>query len=129
MVAQFGRRIADLEQQLSQREQQKAKASSSEKELTSSKLTWREGKRTPRRMYRNYDTVVDGNTVYVINSNTVNIYFYNVISDSWSQLPDCANESCSMTVINGCLTIVGGCSYSNNFNELLSLTGKGSGRR
>ena len=129
VVAQFGRRIAELEQQLSQRDQQKAKASSSGKELTSFKLTWREGKRAPYRMYRNYDTVVDGNTVYVKNSSTVNIYSYNVISDSWSQLPDCAHESCSMTVINGYLTTIGGQAYPNNFNELFSLTGKGSGRR
>ena len=111
VVVQFERRIAELEQQLSQREQQKTKDSSRGKELTSCKLRWREGKRAPCKMYRNYDTAVDGNTVYVINSNTVNIYSYDVISDSWSQLPDCANGYCSVIVISGCLTTVGGGSY------------------
>ena len=129
VVAQFERQIAELEQQLSQREQQKTKASSRGKELTSFKLTWREGKRAPCRMYRNYDTVVDGNKVYVINYDTVNIYSYDVISDSWSQLPDCVHEDGSIVVINGCLTTVGGYSYLNYSNELCSLTGKGSGRR
>ena len=129
VIAQFERRIAELEQQLSQREQQKMKASSRGKELTSFKLRWREGKRAPCGMYRNYDTVVDGNTVYVVKSSTVNIYSYDVISDSWSQLPDCVHENCSMTVINGCLTTVGGGSYPNYSNELFSLIGKGSGRR
>ena len=128
VVAQLERRITELEQQLSQREQQKTKASSRGKGLTSFKLTWREGKRAPCRMHRNYDTVVDGNTVYVINSNTVNIYSYDVISDSWSQLPDCVHENCSIAVINGYLTTVGGGSYPY-FNVLFSLTGKGSGRR
>ena len=131
VVAQFERRIAELEQQLSQREQQKTKASSRSrgKKLTSFKLTWREGKRAPYRMYRDCDTVVDGNTVYVMKSDTVNIYSYDVISDSWSQLPDCIHEYCSITIINGCLTTVGGGSYPNCSNELFSLTGKGSGRR
>ena len=129
VAAQFERRIAELEQQLSQREQQKTKASSRGKELTSFKLKWREGKRVPCGMDRRCDTVVDGNTVYVMKSSTVNIYSYDVISDSWSQLPDCAHSDGSIAVINGYLTTVGGYSYPKNFNELLSLTGKSSGRR
>ena len=128
VVAQFERRITELEQQLSQREQQKTKASCTGKELTSFKLTLREGKRAPCEMSRLYDAVVDGNTVYVINSNTVSIYSYDVISDSWSQLPDCVRRDGSIAVINGCLTTVGGSSYHYS-NELFSLTGKGSGRR
>jgi serine/threonine protein kinase len=129
VVAQFERRITELEQQLSQREQQKTKASSRGKELTSFKLRWREGKRAPRVMYRNCDIVVDGNTVYAMKSDTVNIYSYDVISDSWSQLPDSVHRNGSITVINGCLITIGGFSYHNYFNELFSLTSKGSGRR
>ena len=145
VVAQFEGRIAELEQQLSQREQQKTKASSRGKELTSFKLTWREGKRAPCGMSRRCDAVVDGNTVYVVESDTVNIYSYDIISDRWSQLPDCVHRESSITVINGCLTTIGGGSYpvwgelanlrwtqiqqSNYYNELFSLTGKGSGRR
>ena len=129
VTVQFERRIAELEQQLGQREQRKTKASSRGRELTSFKLTWREGKRAPYEMYRNYDTVVDGNTVYIMNGNTANIYSYDVISDSWSQLPDCVHEDGSIVVIKGYLTTFGGYSYPNYSNELLSLTGKGSGRR
>ena len=131
VVAQFERQIAELEQQLSQREQQKTKGSSRGKELTSFKLTWREGKRAPCGMSRWCDTVVDHNTVYVMKNGTVNIYSYDVTSDSWSQLPDCVHENCSITVINGWLTTVGGSkgSHPNYSNELFSLTGKGSGRR
>jgi serine/threonine protein kinase len=130
VVAQFERRIAELEQQLSQREQQKTKASSRGKDLTSFKLRWREGKRTLHgAMDRWCDAVVDDNTVFVLKSDTVNMYSYDVISDSWSQLPDCVHEGSSITVINACLTTVGGGSYLNYSNELVSLTGKGSGRR
>ena len=119
VVAQFERRIAELEQQLIQKEQQKTESSSRGKQLTSFKLKWREGKRAPCEMSRNYDTIVDGNTVYVINSDTVNIYSYDVISDSWSRLPDCVHKDSSIAIINGWLTTVGGGSFSN---ELFSLT-------
>ena len=127
MVAQFERRIAKLEQQLSQREQQKTKASNRGKELTSFKLTWKEGKRAPCGMYRWCDAIVDGSTVYVMKSDTTkfNIYSYDAINDTWSQLPNCVHENCSITVINGCLTTVGGGSHPNYYNELLSLTWKG----
>jgi hypothetical protein len=128
VVAQFERRIAELEQQLSQREQQKTKASSRGKELTSFTLRWREGKRAPCEMDRSCDAVVDGNIVYIMN-NSVNIHSYNVITESWSQLPDCVHENGSIAVISGCLTTVGGSSYLDYSNELFSLTGKGSGRR
>ena len=56
--------------------------------------------RAPCGMYRSFDTVVDGNTVYVMKSDTGNIYSYDVISDSWSQLPDCVHGSGSIIVIN-----------------------------
>ena len=133
VVVQFERQIAELEQQLSQREQQKTKASSRGKELTSFKLTWREGKRAPCGMYRSCDSVEDDNTVYVMKCGTVNIYSYDVISYSWSQLPDCVHGSGSIIVINGYLTTIGGYSSLNGyhyyFNELFSLTGKGSSRK
>jgi hypothetical protein len=130
VVAQFERRIAELEQQLSQREQQKTKASSRGKELTSFKLTWREGKRMPSRISRICDAVVDGNTVYIMEGGSVRLYSYDVIRDSWSQLPDCVCEFRPLTIIDGLLTTVGG-RYLRGFysNELFSLTWEGNDRR
>ena len=129
VVVQFERRIAELEQQLSQREQQTPTASSRRKEPTSFKLRWREGKWAPCEMYRVYDAVIDGNTVYIKNGESVMICSCNVTSDSWSRLPDSVYSNSSITVINGQLTTVGGGSYPTYFNELFSLTGEGSGRR
>ena len=128
MVAQFERRIAELEQQLSQREQQKTKANSASggKDL---KLRWRERKRTPCKMYRYCDAVIDGNTVYIRNEGTVNIYAYDVTSDSWSQLPNDIHRCGSLAVINGWLTAVGGGFFTTYSNELFSLTGEGNGRK
>ena len=125
VVTQFGRRIAELEQQLSQREQ---KAKSKGEEQTSFTLKWREGKRSPCKMHRCCDAVVNDNTLFVMNQGTVNIYSYDVINDSWSQLPDCIYSNCSIAIINGLLTTVGG--YSNSYsNELYCLTGEGSRER
>ena len=115
--------------ELSQREQQKTKASSRGKELTSFKLRWREGKRAPCRMNRWCDAVVDGNTVYIMKDATINIYSYDVTSDSWSQLPDCVHNDGSIAIINGTLTTIGGGSSPLYSNELFSLTGEGSVRR
>jgi N-acetylneuraminic acid mutarotase len=125
MLAQFERRIAELEQQLSQ------KPSGKGKKPTSFKLKWRKGKRAPCGMSRcRYDAVVDGNTVYIKTGAVESqIYAYDITSDSWSQLPDCIHDYSSIAVICGCLTTVGGGSYPNYSNELFSLTGKGSGRR
>ena len=76
-------------------------------------------------MARWSDAVVDGNMVYVRNGDTVEIYSYDIKTDSWSQLPDCTLQEGSITIINGWLTTVGGV----NSNELFSLTGKVSKRR
>ena len=56
-------------------------------------------------------------------------YLFDIIIDSWSQLPDCVYVNCSVTVINGWLTTLGGypCPYYSN--ELFSLTREGSGRK
>jgi N-acetylneuraminic acid mutarotase len=129
LQTQFERRIAELEQQLGQREQQKTKASSRGTELTSFKLTWREGKRAPCGMNRWCDAIVDGNTVYIRYEGTVKIYSYDITIDSWSHLPDCIQNNGSITVVNGCLITVGGRTNRNYSNELFSLTRKGSGRR
>ena len=122
VVAQFERQIAKLEQQL---RQQKTKASSRGKELTSINLRWREGKRAPRRMNRWCDAVhVDGSTVYIRYGGSLVIYSYDVTTDSWSQLPDCLHGSGSITIINGWLTTVGGGSLLTRTysNELCSFT-------
>ena len=132
VVAQFERRIAELEQQLGQREQQKMQASSREKEQqTSFKLRWREGKKVPRKMYRDCDAVVSGNTVYVMDGTqgSGKIYSYDVAIDMWSKLPDCIYRNSSITVISCWLTTIGGTSYPIYSNELFSLTGEGSDRK
>ena len=130
IIFQFEARTAELEYQLSQLKQQTIKPSrkiQKEQASTIFKESWREGnRRTPCKMYRDCDAVVEGNTVYVRNGDTVNVYSYDATSESWSQLPDCVREGCSMAIIDGWLTTVGGYSYPSYSNELFSLIREGN---
>ena len=76
-------------------------------------------------MNRYCDAVVDDNTVYIRDKNTVVIYSYDVTGDRWSQLPGCVYENGPMAIINGWLTTVGG----GHSNDLFSLTRESRGTR
>ena len=122
VVAKLKEQISDFVQKM---QQQNPKASSREKEPTSFKLRWREGKRAPFKMSRWCDAATDGNTVYVRGGGSVTTYSYDIISDRWSKLADCVYDNGSITIIEGWLTNIGGYSYSHYSNELFSLTKKG----
>ena len=91
-----------------------------------SKMIWREGKNAPERMFRGA-AVVHGNTAYFRSYyGSDKVYSYQNIlgKEQWSQLPDNPNRNCSLAVIDGLLTSVGG--YNNDYtNTLLTLTGEG----
>ena len=90
-----------------------------------SKITWREGKNAPQKMYRGA-AVAHGNTAYFTPDSSTKVYSYQNIhgQEQWSQLPDNPNRNCGLAVIDGLLTSVGG--YNNgSTNTLLSLTGEG----
>ena len=91
-----------------------------------SKMTWREGKKAPQRMFRGA-AVVDGNTAYFRPFSSSRVYSYQNIpgNEQWSRLPDNPNTAFSLAVIDGLLTSVGGTTVawfkSSPTNTLLSL--------
>ena len=88
-----------------------------------SKMTWREGKNAPEKMFRGA-AAVHRNTAYFRPANSNKVYSYQNIhgQEQWFQLPYNPNEDYGLVVIDGLLTSVGG--YSKGFtNALLSLTG------
>ena len=139
VIAQFERRITELELQLSQEELKPVQSQAAvtrrrepakEKQgVLATKLRWGEGVRAPSWIVRWSDAVVDGNTVYIRGGDTQVIYAYDTASGAWSQLPYCMNDNCSITVVNGLLTTVGGYRAISYSNQLFSLTGEGNGRR
>ena len=88
-----------------------------------SKMTWREGKKAPKRMRRGA-AVVYGNTAYFRPARSVKVYSYQNIlgNEQWSRLPDNPYKAFSLAVIDGLLTSVGG---RGPTKTLLSLTGEG----
>ena len=127
MIAQFQERIAELEQLRSATD-----ATPRSKEQSSSrvsiKLTWREGEKAPCEIGSSYSAVTDDGTLYIRKWNR-EVHAYSVRSSSWSQLPRSPTYSCPSVIINNLLTLVGGWRGDTVTNQLLSLTGAGSGRR
>ena len=91
-----------------------------------SKMTWREGKNAPQKMWRG-SAVVHGNTAYFRPDGSSKVYSYQNIlgKEQWSRLPDNPNSIFGLAVIDGLLTSVGGF----NSRTLLSLTGEGERRQ
>ena len=124
VTAQFQRRIAELEQLKPATDV----SSSSKKQRTSIKLTWREGEKALYKTSGSYRAAVDGNTLYVVVGCPA--FYYTVSTSSWSRLPDSPSFDSSSVIINNLLTVVGGHMYGTSVitNQLFSLTGKGSSR-
>ena len=126
VVAQFQRRIAELEQLRPATDT----SSSSKEQRASIKLTWREGGKAPCKTSISYSRAFDGSVLYVKQAGYPDIYSYTTSTSSWSKLSDSPTHSCPSVIINNLLTLVGGLDHRYTLtNQLFSLTGKGSDRR
>ena len=90
-------------------------------------LKWRDGGKAPSDISRG-TAVMNGNVAYFIHPSG-GVVSYHISSKTWSQLSNCPFRGCSLAVINGQLTVIGGCTcrvaknrdtYSN---KLLSVPG------
>ena len=82
------------------------------------KLAWREGKRAPFAYKRFCDAVVDGSKVY-FQGGDHQFFTYNISDNNWLQLPGCPFSCCSLAILNGQPTTIGG---GPPTNKLMSLT-------
>ena len=136
LIADFGKRNIELEQQLSMRSQTQTRDvgdSVRAKNGAKFKLGLRDGEKAPWELNRYCDAVVGNSTVYYSNDTLkdCNIYTYHIPSSNWSTIPDCPGSGrFAIAYIDGVLTIVGGFDYDyKHTNKLFSLTGEGSGRK
>ena len=131
VITQFQRRTAELEQLRPATDIPKDATPRSNQQSSSSrariKMTWREGRKAPRKMSTFYNGVADGTALYVRDFNKV--HAFTTSTSSWSQLPDSPNYECPSVIVNSLLTLVGGVHEGATTNQLFSLTGEGSGRR
>ena len=132
VVADFGRRIVELEVQLSHRNQTQTQGRGDRSRADGEaviNLRWRDGEKAPCKMGRFSDTVVGGNVVYcrMENKDTCIIHAYNTTISKWSLTPQCpVYRGFALAVINGTLTTVGGFGKdTKDTNKLFSLAGVG----
>ena len=96
--------------------------------VTAITLKWREGEKAPFETFRLFDSVIDGDTVYLQATDVAKLYSYTT-SSGWSSLPDCPYVGSGLAVINHLLTTIGGNVGSELTNKLFSLTGEGSDKK
>ena len=87
-------------------------------------LQWRKCGRAPCAMSTT-SPVVDGNIAYFNSNNSNDVYSYDSEKQKWSSLPQSPRSHCSLAVVSGLLTAIGGGLGRNATNQLLSLTGEG----
>ena len=88
------------------------------------RLHWRKCRRAPRIMSKP-SCVVDGIMAYFNNYNSSGVYSYDSEKQMWSSLPQSPHSYCSLAVVSGLLTAIGGGPGRIVTNQLLSLTGEG----
>ena len=90
--------------QLSEDQQTKVKKKPASKELT---LKWRKGPKALAAMSRGSSTII-GETVYVNDYNSQDVYAFHCNTTQWATLPQCLYWLSTLTTINSMLTTVGG---------------------
>ena len=87
-------------------------------------LQWSECRRAPREMAKP-SSVVDGNMAYFNPLHSNDVYSYDSEKQMWSSLPQSPHSYCSLAVVSGLLTAIGGGPGKHTTNQLFSLTGEG----
>ena len=83
-------------------------------------LNWRDGGKAPLKMVRGA-AVVDGNVAYFLHDYG-EICLYDSCNKKWRELPKCPHGCCSLAIVNGQLTTIGGIIVGlGSTNKLLSL--------
>ena len=87
-------------------------------------LQWRKCGRAPGTMSKP-SCVVDGNMAFFNDYTSKDVYSYDSEKQIWSSLPQSPHSYCSLAVVSGLLTAIGGGSGKHATNQLFSLTGEG----
>ena len=156
LIAQFGKRIEDLERELTDREVQAhrdvvqtlsddnnqqaiaAQATASVKsdkvdkkiQLENFRLKWKLFRtRAPRKLRRGADVVANGNKVYItpFKLTDTTIHVFSLSRNSWLRLPSFPYNDFSLVVYKNLPTGIGGYACGEYSNKILSLIKEGDG--
>ena len=89
------------------------------------RLRWSTCGRAPCEMATPTSSVVEGNMAYFNPLHSNNVYSYDSEKQMWSSLPQSPHRLCSLVVVSGLLTAIGGWLGRNVTNQLFSLTSAG----
>ena len=103
---QLHRRCRQLQQELEQLKQK-------------IKLCWKTCNAAPYKMYKGSATV-RGNMAYFSSAPKKHVHSYNSDTEEWSTLPECPRYYFTLTVVNGCVTAVGGSEFIWGVREKLT---------
>ena len=137
-TAKFQVRGRDLEQRLAAKDQQIRELQQQTYDQPTAKLQvrgqsarkgplrlhWRKCGRAPGMMVKP-SSVVDGNMAYFSSLHSNDVYSYDSEKQRWSSLPQSSHGLCSLAVVSGLLTAIGGVWGIIVTNQLLSLTCEG----
>ena len=85
-------------------------------------LKWTRGNKAPCKINQWNDAIIDGHMIYFRMG--VVIYSYDTKTDARYRLPECPYSDCSIAVVDGLLTTIGG----RGLNQLFSLTTERAGK-
>ena len=88
-------------------------------------LHWSKCGTAPCEMATLSSCVVDGNMAYFHECDSNDVYSYDSEKQMWSSLPQSPHSYCSLAVVSGLLSTIGGELGAKVTNQLLSLTGEG----
>ena len=123
MIQDQQRQILELQQQLRQRGQrrERGEASGAATSGGSIKLKWRDGGRAVCKMAGGV-SVGDECVAYFKPWASKSVFDYNSTNNKWSQLPECPKYDFSLAMVNSLLTAIGGETFGEITNSLLTLT-------
>ena len=92
------------------------------------KLSWKTCACVPSRgSVLRGSAAISGSTVYCNSSSSKVVFAYDTKADEWSTLPDCPQQFCTLVVVNGTVTGVGGFRGLAPTGALLSLVAANNG--
>ena len=117
--------IRELQQQTNDQPTAKLQVRGQSAKKLPLRLRWSTCGRAPCEMATPTSSVVEGNMAYFNPLHSNNVYSYDSEKQMWSSLPLSPHRLCSLAVVSGLLTAIGGWLDRNVTNQLLSLTGEG----
>ena len=118
--AELCTRLSDLKEKPRYKESNVASENRAQPSRRNLQFNWRECTHAPCAMASGSATAV-GKVVYIQPWGSSKVYSFDGDVTRWTELPDCGKRECSLVVVRGQVTAVGGCTDVEDFSTLASL--------